>query len=314
MDFGIASLVDEPTLTATGEVLGTLAYMSREQAEGEGATAASDVYALALTLYECWAGENPVRRSTPAETARAIGEVLPSLAEFRPELPARLVDVIDACLDGNADLRPDLDEVSLTLTEEMHWLDESHHLQPVRRAPREPVPWSRVGLGVGFVLLAPVLGALSAGGAVPAFAGTLGRSPAARFALGVVGWCVMLIAALALDIPPHLGIHQHAGETIAATLTHSTSLLGAGAFGLGAALFGFVLSARHIAVALLGALLWAAGMSAALELIGNGGLASGPAILAIAALGAVALSFAEFESVPARLTRHPARPRPAPAP
>jgi hypothetical protein len=55
-------------------------------------------------------------------------------------------------------------------------------------------------------------------------------------------------------------------------------------------------------------------MTAALALVGNGGLADSPTILAVAALGAVALSFAEFESVPARLTRHPARPRPAPAP
>ena len=146
MDFGIASLVDEPTLTATGEVLGTLAYMSPEQAEGEGATAASDVYALALTLYECWAGENPVRRATPAETARAIGEEIPSLAEFRPDLPARLVDTIDGCLDPDSDLRPDLEEVSLGLTEEMHWLNDSLHLQPVRHTPREPVPWPRLGL------------------------------------------------------------------------------------------------------------------------------------------------------------------------
>jgi hypothetical protein len=311
MDFGIASLVDEPTLTATGEVLGTLAYMSPEQAEGDGATAASDVYALALTLYECWAGENPVRRSTPAETARAIGEEVPSLAEFRPGLPARLVDTIDGCLDPDPELRPDLEELSLGLTEEMHWLDDSLHLQPARHTLRDPVPWPRLGLGAAFLALAPVLGALSAGGAVPAFAGALGRGPAARFGLGVLGWCVMLIVALALDIPPHLGLHQYAGETIAAMLSHSASLLGAGIFGAGAVVFGLVLSVRHIAVALLGAVLWAAGMAAALQLVGNGSLADHPAILAIAALGAVALSFAELETLPERLTRHATRPRPA---
>src|SRR5215218_11343170 len=70
MDFGIASLLGAPTLTAAGEVVGTLAYMSPEQAEGDPAGPQSDTYALALTLYECWAGENPVRRSTPAQTAR----------------------------------------------------------------------------------------------------------------------------------------------------------------------------------------------------------------------------------------------------
>ena len=73
MDFGIASLVGSPTLTATGEVVGTLAYMSPEQAEGETTGPPSDAYSLALTLYECWTGENPVRRATPAQTARELG-------------------------------------------------------------------------------------------------------------------------------------------------------------------------------------------------------------------------------------------------
>ena len=45
-------------------------------------------------------------------------------------------------------------------------------------------------------------------------------------------------------------------------------------------------------------------MAAALQLVGNGSLADHPAILALAALGAVALSFAELEAVPERLTRH----------
>ena len=69
MDFGIASLTGASALTATGEVVGTLAYMAPEQAEGEVAGEAADVYSLALTLYECWAGANPVARATPAHTA-----------------------------------------------------------------------------------------------------------------------------------------------------------------------------------------------------------------------------------------------------
>ena len=73
MDFGVARLTDAAALTAPGGVVGTLAYMAPEQAEGREAGPEADVYSLALTLYECWAGENPNRRSTPAATARAIG-------------------------------------------------------------------------------------------------------------------------------------------------------------------------------------------------------------------------------------------------
>ena len=88
-DFGIATVADAPTLTQTGQVVGTLSYMSPEQAMGEGAGEPSDVYSLALTLYELWAGFNPVSRATPAATARAIGEPVASLGWERPELPER---------------------------------------------------------------------------------------------------------------------------------------------------------------------------------------------------------------------------------
>ena len=114
-DFGIASLAGAPTLTAPGEVVGTLAYMSPEQAEGEQAGPPSDAYSLALTLYECWAGENPARRSTPAQTARDLGGVLPSLGDYRPDLPARLCDAIDACLVAEPDERAPLAELHSAL-------------------------------------------------------------------------------------------------------------------------------------------------------------------------------------------------------
>ncbi len=114
-DFGIAAVTDEPTLTATGQVVGTLAYMAPEQARGESAGPEADVYSLALTLYELWAGENPVAGPTPAATARRIGTVLPSLAEARPELPPALHAAIDAALDPDPAARPSIAALQLAL-------------------------------------------------------------------------------------------------------------------------------------------------------------------------------------------------------
>lgn len=110
-DFGIAAVADEPTLTATGQVVGTLAYMSPEQATGETAGSASDVYSLSLTLYELWAGFNPVAAGSPAATAKRIGTQLPPLEEARPELPPGLTAAIDAGLEPDPELRPTLAEL-----------------------------------------------------------------------------------------------------------------------------------------------------------------------------------------------------------
>ncbi len=98
-DFGVAHLVSGDPLTRTGDVVGTLAYMAPEQAEGARVSGASDVYSLALTLYECWTGRNPVRAGGPAATARRLGRPLPSLAATRRDLPLELCDAIDDCLD-----------------------------------------------------------------------------------------------------------------------------------------------------------------------------------------------------------------------
>jgi len=115
MDFGVAHLVDDAPLTAVGDVVGTLAYMSPEQAEGRPAGPEADVYSLALTLYECWSGENPHRRATPAATARAIGGKARRLRRLRPDLPRELTETIDACLSPRPNHRPSLEELGTTI-------------------------------------------------------------------------------------------------------------------------------------------------------------------------------------------------------
>jgi serine/threonine protein kinase len=115
-DFGIARLADAGALTGTGDVIGTIAYMAPEQAEGRRVTAAADLYALALVLYEALSGTNPVRAEGAAATARRVGMHLPPLRRLRRDLPRALCEALDAavCPDPEergtvADLRAALD-------------------------------------------------------------------------------------------------------------------------------------------------------------------------------------------------------------
>ncbi len=148
MDFGIASLADGASLTAPGDVLGTLAYMSPEQAEGRPAGPEADIYSLALTLYECWSGQNPHRRSSPAATARAIGTRTRPLRRLRPDLPRELSAAIDACLNQRPASRPPLEELGGAIEESLDALTAD--------SPKTSRP---VAMRFGVAAAAAVLGA-----------------------------------------------------------------------------------------------------------------------------------------------------------
>jgi len=125
MDFGVARLTDGDDLTNTGDVLGTLSYMSPEAAEGSPVTSSGDVYSLALTLFEAWTGENPRRRATPSQTLRAIERDLPLLADLRPDLPAEMTETVDACLDRAPEFRPGLEDLGPALEAALPQLDRT---------------------------------------------------------------------------------------------------------------------------------------------------------------------------------------------
>jgi serine/threonine-protein kinase len=94
-DFGIARLAWETEqVTQTGQVLGTAAYISPEQAMGEPATAASDRYSLAAVAYELLSGTKPFEGPHFAAQARAhIEDPVPPASERNPRLP-REVDAV----------------------------------------------------------------------------------------------------------------------------------------------------------------------------------------------------------------------------
>lgn len=94
-DFGIARAVAEAGMTAPGIVLGTVHYLSPEQAAGQGATPASDVYALGVVLYEMLTGRLPYTADSGVGVAmKILREDPPPLSQVNPAVPdllARLV-------------------------------------------------------------------------------------------------------------------------------------------------------------------------------------------------------------------------------
>ncbi|WP_137845703.1 serine/threonine-protein kinase [Microbacterium sp. 2FI] len=79
-DFGIARIADQVPLTATGQVMGTVQYLSPEQASGHPASPATDTYSLGIVAYECLAGRRPFTGESQVAIAMAqINEQPPPL-------------------------------------------------------------------------------------------------------------------------------------------------------------------------------------------------------------------------------------------
>jgi serine/threonine protein kinase len=90
-DFGIARVATDDTVTRTGQLLGTAAYLSPEQLEGGSSTPASDRYALAVVAFELLTGTRPFASERLAAQARRRVEAPPPRGSDRaPELPARV--------------------------------------------------------------------------------------------------------------------------------------------------------------------------------------------------------------------------------
>ena len=103
-DFGIARAIDGSGQTQTGEVLGTPHYLSPEQALGEPATGASDLYALGVVAHELLTGRRPFDKGTPVATALAqVNDPPPPLP---PHVPPGLRALIEQCLAKKPEDRP----------------------------------------------------------------------------------------------------------------------------------------------------------------------------------------------------------------
>jgi hypothetical protein len=106
LDFGLAQMAEFDTLTALGDVPGTLGYVSPERLLGKTATEAADIWAVGVMLWEALAGQHPFREGNLPETSRRIQSGPPPLASVRPDLPAALCEVVSSALVLNPARRP----------------------------------------------------------------------------------------------------------------------------------------------------------------------------------------------------------------
>ncbi len=99
-DFGLTKQTSSISgLTGTGELVGTIEYVSPEQIRGETVDARADVYSLGCVLYECLAGERPFARDSEVATLWAhVNEPPPSLATTHPELGSEIDSVMARAL------------------------------------------------------------------------------------------------------------------------------------------------------------------------------------------------------------------------
>ena len=121
LDFGLAKVSgrsatgDEPTmataeaeelLTSPGSAIGTIAYMSPEQARGKELDARTDLFSFGAVLYEMATGTRPFRGDTSAVVFDAIlNHPAKPVVSSNPAIPARLDDIISKCLEKDRDLR-----------------------------------------------------------------------------------------------------------------------------------------------------------------------------------------------------------------
>ena len=103
-DFGIARIADQVPLTATGQVMGTVQYLSPEQASGHPASPTTDIYSLGIVAYEALAGRRPFTGESQVAIAMA------QINEAPPELPITIAEpvrnLVYACIAKRPEDRP----------------------------------------------------------------------------------------------------------------------------------------------------------------------------------------------------------------
>lgn len=123
-DFGIAMALNSNDLTQTNSVMGSVHYLSPEQANGGASTIKCDIYALGILMYELLTGKVPFKGDNAVEIAiKHMKEPIPSVRKFNPDIPQSIENIILRACAKNPKNRYDsvremLDDIKNALTED----------------------------------------------------------------------------------------------------------------------------------------------------------------------------------------------------
>lgn len=206
-DFGISRARAAASITGTGAVMGTPQYLSPEQARGETASPASDVYGLGVVAFECLMGRRPFDKDTPVATALAhLNDPVPSL----PGIDPQLAGIVRRALAKNPRERY---QDGHQFASALRMTGETTYVPPV--VEQEPVPTQ--------VIAAPP----------PALVEREpDRAPAGIWLLVVLGALVVVVVALFLLLrsngsPPPTGPSDTASATTSTSSTTTSPSAGA---------------------------------------------------------------------------------------
>jgi eukaryotic-like serine/threonine-protein kinase len=187
-DLGIATAVDATSITATSDIIGTLAYIAPERLEGAENRPSADIYSLAAMAFEVLSGEKAQKAKTPAElvysedpaylldawptappaAADVLCEALSRHPQRRPESAGELIERLGAAISGEPE-----PTVVAEATVPLRRPDAAvASPQPARSQPAAPVATRSRRFPLGPVLAAAVVGLIAAGVAIATLGGS----------------------------------------------------------------------------------------------------------------------------------------------